>query len=165
MERTYLIQRLDQPAGFSNPFSFGVGGSGLSKDAEDLVAKVWSWDYMGSAEFEFGAAQKSLAKIAGYVREEKVVTGTVALPGDHEVYFLAEKGTELEIEQRITQLYHDESSMRLLERCRLRNHLDGKEYAKRHAGWLELDNGFLFFADREMYQNALRLLGYQQDER
>ncbi len=33
------------------------------------------------------------------------------------------------------------------------------EYEKRLAGWLELDNGFFFFVNRDMYQATCRLFG------
>ena len=71
MKRTYLIQRLEKPrtlkiAGVElkdNPFSFGGGlrNGGLSKDATDLLRPLFSFDYMGAAEFEFGAVPEALS--------------------------------------------------------------------------------------------------------
>jgi hypothetical protein len=68
---SYLIQRLEEPWGGmaqfkDNPFSFGGGlrNGGLSQEAMDLIRGIWSFDYMGSAEFEFGAVPEALNAIA-----------------------------------------------------------------------------------------------------
>ena len=37
---------------------------GLSSEAMDLIRGIWAFDYMGAAEFEFGAVPKALQKIA-----------------------------------------------------------------------------------------------------
>lgn len=57
LKQTYLVQRLNRPTnGYDNPFSFGGGlkNGGLSEDAMKLLRPIFSFDYMGSAEFEFG---------------------------------------------------------------------------------------------------------------
>ena len=161
MKKTRLIQRLRQPTGVTNPFSFGMGGSGLSTEAEDLVVKVWSWDYMSAAEFEHGEVQIALEKIYNYVKAGSVVTGTVDLSKGRQVYFLAQQGTEIEVEQLIRQLSQGEGELGLKKTCGLRYTLEGFEDAKNTVGWLELDNGFMFFTDKTMYENALGMFGYK----
>jgi len=67
MRSIWLIQRLKKPyqsngqglekLGFKdNPFAFGVGllNGGISPEAMDLTREIWRYDYMGSAEFEWG---------------------------------------------------------------------------------------------------------------
>ena len=58
--RPYLIQRLEKSKNYVNPFSFGGGlvNGGLSKDAMSLLKPIFSFDYMGSAEFDFGVLPK-----------------------------------------------------------------------------------------------------------
>ena len=37
---------------------------GLSNEAMDLIRGIWSFDYMGASEFEWGAIPKALGEIA-----------------------------------------------------------------------------------------------------
>lgn len=71
---TYLLQRLNAPrentpAGdwavkVDRTFGEGGLGLGLSEEARKLFRHVLVFDYMGSAEFEFGAIPQSLGRIA-----------------------------------------------------------------------------------------------------
>jgi hypothetical protein len=71
---TYLIQRMNKPhdntpkgdfmVKADQVFGEGGGGLRLSDEARGLFRYVTSWDYMGSAEFEFGALPKALGKMA-----------------------------------------------------------------------------------------------------
>ena len=57
----YLVQRLQEPQGGHGMFPFGGGGNGgFSVDAMKLLASVFTFDYMGAAEYEFGAAQQTV---------------------------------------------------------------------------------------------------------
>lgn len=73
MKSTYLIQRLEAPRQTSshtellNAFSFG---GGLSKEAIQLLSTVCSFDYMGAAEFEFGALPKALQAMAAHAQSK-----------------------------------------------------------------------------------------------
>lgn len=58
--RRPLLQRVTA-GGRTAVFAFGGGGSGLSEEAQAMVAPVFSWDYMGAAEFERGEAAHCLA--------------------------------------------------------------------------------------------------------
>ena len=73
LKESWLIQRLERPRTFKvqgkavdNPFSFGGGykNGGLTDEAMDLIRPIMSFDYMGAAEFEFGAVPETLSKIA-----------------------------------------------------------------------------------------------------
>lgn len=73
LDRSWLVQRLRKPPkrehpifGKDNPFSFGGGlqNGGLSGEAMDLLREVWSFDYMGAAEFEWGAVPEALSRLA-----------------------------------------------------------------------------------------------------
>lgn len=70
METSALIQNLSAPRdtslGIRNPFSFGAGGGRLGDEALKLLNPVFSFEYMGSAEYEFGAVPEGLNKIREY---------------------------------------------------------------------------------------------------
>lgn len=67
-KQPYLIQRIEPPITFINPFSFGGGlrNGGLLPEAMSLLKGIFSFDYMGSAEFEYGAIPNSLDHIASH---------------------------------------------------------------------------------------------------
>ena len=78
MKKTWLVQRLTKPFPTprgekslhallgENPFSFGGGykNGGLSKEAMALIRPCFGFDYMGSAEYEFGAVPEALGAMA-----------------------------------------------------------------------------------------------------
>lgn len=71
---TYLLQRMKKPheniqdgdfkVKADQVFGEGGGGLRLSDEGRRLFRDVTAWDYMGSAEFEFGALPKALGKMA-----------------------------------------------------------------------------------------------------
>ncbi len=64
MEQSYLIQRLLAPVDYTSlSFGGGLRNGGLSDKAMELLRGIWSFDYMGSAEFEYGAVQEALEKL------------------------------------------------------------------------------------------------------
>ena len=176
---TYLIQRLNKPYkhdGIKPDEVFGFGGGhvrgGLSKEAFDLLAQIWSWDYMGAAEFEFGAVPKTLDKIAKrtdlIAYELKVRSTFKALRRKTDpkpkqktatIYVLAPKAYKDHVDEVITVCAQDKDWGKLKEASRVNRALfeEDAEYRCRTEGWLELDNGFLFFKDREMWEKACQL--------
>ena len=88
MERSWLVQRLGKPykrgllGGKDNPFSFGGGfkNGGLSDEAMDLIRGIWSFDYMGAAEYEFGAVPAALNTIAQAAVAKNLATFTITVP-------------------------------------------------------------------------------------
>lgn len=77
MNETHLIQRLTAPTlrdgvAIMNPFSFGGGGGRLSPQALELLLPVFSFDYMGAAEYEFGAVPEALSMIFNTAKAEKL---------------------------------------------------------------------------------------------
>jgi hypothetical protein len=49
--------------------------------------------------------------------------------------------------------------MSLKEHCGLWGRLNGSKYDQKYQGWMELDNGFLFFTDKQMFNNFCTLYG------
>jgi len=162
MERTYLIQRLNKPEGFVNPFSFGGGfvNGGLSKEAMKILTPIMSFDYMGSAEFEFGELPRAFRTIEKYSRQGRAITGSLSLPEN--VFYLCDRDMREHVEGVIRQAYEDESKLRLKEPCHLREALgigESAEFFKDLAGWIELNKGFMFFINQEMFGKCKDLFG------
>lgn len=184
MDRSWLIQRLEKPRGkgllgVDNPFSFGGGlrNGGLSDEAMGLLRGVFSFDYMGAAEFEFGAVPKALQSIASDAthlagRVIEIPLSAVAphwkerkapAPDGHGTVFLLARETQLdEVEQRVRGFAKDGYTASLKEATRLDSALRPQnEWDQNVCGWLELDNGFFFFADRDMWLQTSALFGVE----
>jgi len=200
MHRSYLIQRLVKPHALSmkiggkqidNPFCFGGGlvNGGLSDKAMDLFREIFSFDYMGAAEFEFGSIPAAFNAIAKEIK--KYTTFTISLKrsdlgrpswlswgpaneqlekdkafteirkGSAEIYVFCRKEHEEEVRKRLLKMAHGKER-------------DTKEYVglresilpdptstSRHNphGWIEIDNGFMFFTDKEMATKTCGLFG------
>lgn len=167
MRESYLIQRLHKPSTFNiagkiidNPFSFGGGykNGGLSGKAMDFIRDIFSFDYMGSAEFEFGAVPAALNFLADQAGKSNLIASNISLGNNEIVYYLCPCPYKEEIEKRIKILRTNK--IHLKEYCGLNHYFDeDSEYAKRNVGWLELDNGFMFFVDKEMFEKTCSLFG------
>jgi hypothetical protein len=82
---TYLIQSLNPPSkhwgGKIGPFDFGGGGSGLSNEAQKLLCQFFSFDYMGAAEYEFGAVAGAFNAIRHFRVAELLVAKAIEVTG------------------------------------------------------------------------------------
>ncbi len=180
MRRSWLIQRLNRPhrstiLGRDNPFAFGGGlrNGGLGNEAMDLLREVFSFDYMGAAEFEFGAVPKALNGIAKdhkrlVAHELTIELSTLAedwqdktrYEGEATVFVICRKAHVAEVENRVRTWASEGYRSELKETTRLEDSLRPvrKEW-NRTDGWLELDNGFFFFTDRTMFEGVADLFG------
>lgn len=170
---TYLVQRLVAPIpgtgssldGLSESFAFGGGlkNGGVSEQAASILRGIFSFDYMGSAEFEWGAVPAALQFLADQARRGNAAAAPIFLPGDRILWLLAPHPYLIEAAHRVNLLYREK--IRLKEASLLREALDGPSSGSgRVIGWLELDNGFLFFKDREAFEKMARLLGFEDPE-
>lgn len=178
MKSTWLVQRLQKPvcyanskfAGLENVFSFGGGlkNGGLSDEAMKLFRDIFRFDYMGSAEYEFGAVPEAFQKIV------KNLSDTVSFDIDvkykckdwknkkelsetKKIYVICHKDWKEEVTNRINQ-WAKEDYTKTKEQIRLNSALAEHEYSKDIIGWLELDNGFIFFSDKEAFDKFKMLL-------
>jgi hypothetical protein len=176
-ERSWLIQRLDPPVERDNLFNFGGGlrNGGFTAEAMDVLRGVFSFDYMGAAEFEFGAVPKALdglvkstddlvaysfeiplAKVKAHWRDKDA-----PIPeGSTTIYVLCRAQHRQEVTTRITGFAGGKD--RLKGATMLSGVLrPGKDdsYVPGTQGWLELDNGYLFFADETMWTQTCDLFG------
>lgn len=180
MERSWLVQRLKKPAGRDNVFSFGGGlrNGGLSDEAMGMLRGVFSFDYMGAAEYEFGAVPEALQRMGKASGELVAFSFAIALAdvvpdwrdkrpapeGDATVYVLCCGDWREEAEARIRGWATDPAGKdnRLKESPRLAPTLrPHSEWDGDIVGWLELTNGFMFFTDRAMWEGASKLFGVE----
>ena len=172
MEPTRHIQRLLKPDDRSsrNPYLFGAGkpNGGFDDGAFGALSGIFSFDYMGRGEYEFGALPNSMGMIYDYSARGELASGSVGLRGG-EVFYICRRDVVAEVARRIKKLGEGESwEQRGPKRLRvatadfvgLRRSLDhGSGDVRTPVGWLEIDNHFLFFTDREMFSKAAGLFG------
>lgn len=189
MEHSYLIQRLTKSYADGNPFAFGGGlvNGGLSDEAYKALDEIFSFDYMGSAEFEFGEVPKALRKFASsttlqaftvvwpmanvYLDSFKTnrVTAKEKKNIKHntlaEVFVIAPAEWRVTIARRIKEDWTTHSYVKdVKEQPRLASALRPVvEWDEKIKGWLELDNGFFFFVDRDMFKNTAKLFGVETE--
>lgn len=151
-ENTYYVQRIMPPSGGrATPIFSPIG---LTKKADGILGKILRFDYMGATEFELGSVPGALQRIEAYSNAGKAVTGTVKLKKD--VYYICQKDLEQHVEEMIKEIA--ENKKHLKEPAFLPEVLaETDDYAERYCGWLELDNGFMFFTDKTMYEKTLEL--------
>lgn len=196
MKDTWLIQRLQKPIviknekmevlqGFSECLSFGGGlrNGGLTKEAMNLLRPIFSFDYMGSSEFEWGVVPQSLSSIVKNI--DKYISFTMSVEmenvkeniwrkyakkgekipekqtGIKDIYILCIKEDKEEVKKIIRDLAMDKINLK--ERCMLDTSLDPiTDSDKRNCGWLELDNNFMFFIDQDMFEKTVKLFTGKQ---
>jgi hypothetical protein len=193
MDRSYLLQFLEAPSKFDNPWgSFGGGykNGGLSDDAMKLIKDIWEFHYMGAAEFEFGAVPTALHFLANQIPQEKkkkglfakrpeprggLVTGKVILDGTSKaegfrevkgksVWYICPTSYEAEVKERITRWAISDHIRGEYTKCGIGLHralVGDPKYPVTTKGWLEIDNGFMFFIDKEMFEKTKNMFGIE----
>jgi len=206
----YLIQRLNKPfkdpenrmAKIAEVFSFGGGyvRGGFTKEGWNLLKSIFTFDYMGSAEFEFGEVPKAFAAILDnrkdYISFEMTFKGKkykewvrpnkrkklVDQPArEHQIYVFCHKDIKDSVEDFLKRLRKAEygKGIRLKEGSLFKQVLfpeedyDWKFKIERKIvtevylsyqmlqGWIDIDNYFMFFRDKEMYEQTKELFKIQ----
>jgi hypothetical protein len=157
-------------ANISFAFGGGLQDGGFSREAMDLLKPIFDFDYMGSAEFEFGAVPDGLQKILEFRADGDLVAFVVnvvvkptASRSDEsqdavstKIHVLCHKEHRHEITDRIVEWVHEDP--RLCEHVGLRHSILALDQSRCPTGWLELDNGFFFTIDATMYERLSTLL-------
>ena len=189
LRNSYLIQRLQKPytGCEGNPFVFGGGKlrGGINKEAYALINQIFRFDYMGAAEFEFGAVPKSLDAIRVGFENDLVVTGEIKIK-DIPVYYACHKDVQNEVETRIKEFGEGKYKGRTKERVVFADVISTiqkknnpskepqskreKEWAEQDAkyyleyiGWLEIDNHFIWFVDKNAFDKFTHLFGKEAE--
>lgn len=169
MRNSWLVQRLNKPwigherlAAFGEAFQFGGGrrNGGLSDEAMDLIRGIWSFDYMGASEYEWGAVPEGLNKMA---RAKLVAFSFPGIPDDDgsTVYVVCPEEMCQEVQERVAGWAAGEGPetrdfIGIDRTLRPESEWDGE-----NVGWVELDNGFAFFTDKTMFEKTCRLFGVE----
>jgi hypothetical protein len=167
MERTYLVQRLCKPHGKSLHSSLSFGGGlkngGLSDEAMKILSEIFSFDYMGSSEFEWGAVPASFKAIATNIGNYSTFQTEI---NNIPIHIIGPSEHQTEIIKTIHQLSKRE--LLLKERSRLDWAVGLDKYAPKrmcdYIGWLELDNNYLFFTDKTAFTKTCELFGIKTNQ-
>lgn len=163
LRSTYLVQRLKKPykGNADNPFNFGGGllRGGMNEEAYRALNQIFTFDYMGSAEFEFGAVPKAIDVIAEGFAKGDGVTGKIEIEGVP-IYYLTHKNIEMETQYRIHELANNQHKLKewscFIESISANRGAPMKRkdalFAAEYIGWIELDNNFMFFVDKEAFE-------------
>lgn len=180
-KRSVDIQRLTKPLrreggeAILNSIAFGGGlkNGGLSNEAMELLTPLCGFDYMGSMEFECGALPEALSRmveggsLAAFSIHVVVPESSLGLkdeakgPCESWVHVICPKEWRDEVTRRIRKFAQGESSdtreVVSLERS-IRRRVKG-ELDPRAVGWIELNNGYMFFLDEDMWRGFCKLFG------
>lgn len=180
LKHSFLIQRLkkvfpgDKPS-LINKLDIGGSSTGLSKEALDMFSSIFRFDYMGSAEYELGAVPKALQQILNniksYITKEIIIDyiykdyrNKDEIKGKHSIWVICPKN---EIENvcdvikhhATTNDYYAKLPYQTKEAVKLSYSLAFPDTCVSCCGWLELNNGYMFFSDKEMFENTCKLFG------
>lgn len=165
-KQPYLIQRLEQPRESPLPFNFGGGykNGGLSEEAMSLLKNIFSFDYMGSAEFEFGELPRAFQFIARNHEKYNSMEFVVKTKENNKamVYVLCNREDSSDVRDWIKKKASDEYSMgHTKERVGLNQAINDSKC--RWKGWFDIDNGFFFFIDKEMFEKTKTLFEIEKE--
>lgn len=82
------------------------------------------------------------------------------------VYIICHKDIKKDVEKFIIRLANGDHKIYLKESAMFPHSLDPiEDYDGRIQGWLELDNGFMFFLDKEMHDKTVQLFSTAIEEK
>ncbi len=159
MKNVYLVQRLRKPTGTVNPFVFGGGlvNGGFNPEAMKIIKDIMSFDYMGAAEFEWGAVPTAIkALITGALDSFEL---QLAKP----IYVICPTLIRDDVTKWIINASNGDHG-HTKERVGLKEVLNNQPYND-YCGWLKIeedkycDEPFMFFTDKTMFENMCKLIG------
>jgi len=175
---SYLVQRLKKPFEgepenlLQQIVANGLAATGLTPESREVLNKVCRFDYMGSSEYEFGAIPRILAEMS----KKQLIATRVTVPyyfkswrrdsvvqeGHRDIAVICCAEDLQEVTNRILKMAVGDPSMRCKERHEVDESLAEQEYSKDVYGWLELDNGYMFFKDKLMFEHFCALFGIKE---
>lgn len=168
--KTYLLQKLTAPPKndnsdlqkVANAFAFGGGqkNGGFPEEGMKMLNQVCSFDYMGAAEYEWGAVPKAFARMYE-VREELTAFGTQPLKGFMEVFVICLKKDKEEAIKRVKKIAEDKMFLRdgtnMIDWDYKYKNEGEPKWNQDVSGWVDLDNPFMFFTDGYMFVEMQRM--------
>jgi hypothetical protein len=165
MKNVHYVQRLQKPYGTINPFSFGGGliNGGLSDEAMNLLKNIFSFDYMGSAEFEWGAVPTAIKQL---FTDETTISSKLDVNG-RAIYIICPSGILTDVIEWVLIASQDKQGQ-------LKEHLGLKDSllsnTPSNVGWLKIEadkhctEPFMFFIDKDMFDGVCKLFNVKQSE-
>jgi len=135
MNKPYLIQRAK--------FNDNSGKTGIDK--------ILSFDYMGSAEFEFGSLPESLKRIRENINQYMY---SLYFINDKAITIFCKKSEVLEILNTLEKLAKRE--IRLKEWIDFSDWLNNEKHRNDH--WWDIDNDFMFWKKNTKFENEFKEL-------
>jgi hypothetical protein len=191
LKKPFRIEKQEQNskkgilASLANAFSFGGGllNGGLSKDAMSIINDIWRYDYMGSSEFEWGAVPKSLHQIGEYASKGNLTSFEFEVTAEVSdftynfakernksvekkvnamVYVICHKQFTEQIKGFITNMASKNKCYNLKESLHFKESICKHEYYTDVVGWHDIDNHYLFFTDKEMFDKISIVFGLKE---
>jgi len=134
--KTYLIQR----------------GNFENRNYKSGIDSIVKFDYMGSAEFEWGALPKSLDNIRENIKDYIYFNITI---GDKSITVFCKNSQESEVEEYLNGLSKNE--MRLKEYSDFNNYIFPSEYFSSETDfWWDIENNLMFWKEDENFQEKFK---------
>jgi len=157
MIKPWLVQRLQRPhkdPAFINPFNFGGGmvNGGFSKEGLLALQQLFTFDYMGAAEFEFGDVPKAFATLQ---KEVKTFKRFQIQFNKVSVFVICRIVDETEVVKWLRKHAEGSRDTRLKCYSSFPEAVGLDPYDKQDEytpiGWVELKNPFFFFVDKKTF--------------
>lgn len=177
----WLLQRLKAPPAsefekrIDKGFSFGGGGSGLSDESWEFLHRLFSFDYMGSAEYEFGTVPKTLMALTH--DHKQLVAFEYLLPGkriakrrwlkkpetgekpDVVLFVICRAEHADGVKDLILRMAADKHEAKENTQFLYVVNPAQEEWDHNTRGWLDLKDGFFIFVDQEMAKRTATAFG------
>lgn len=157
MNRVWLVQRLEVPYdGYeNNPFSFGGGlpNGGIKESLMAVIKYIFSFSYMGSAEFEWGAVPSALKALHTH-------KSLINFKLDNGLYVICPSEIKEDLTKWLNAIYEDEYTYPLKETLQFNRALISDSNI---GGWLKIERDdyckepFMFFINKTMYNKTCQL--------
>lgn len=171
--RPYLIQRLNQSTGRTNPFSFGGGlpNGGLTKESMDILLPLFSFDYMGAAQFEYGAVPSAFERTSEREARGDMVAGSIKLKcsfgyfakgikQDFTFYYYCPGKIEQEVKAIIKATTQNDKGLALHEPTLVQFACAkiATGTPTRLIGWFDIQHDYCFFLDQEIRDKLIAVM-------
>jgi len=176
MRPPYIVQRLHKPyeGELKTPLQalckYGLAATGLPAKIKEILSEVCVFDYMGSSEYEFGAIPKALKALA--INADNLCCAELSCSysykswsdkekkeGSRTVYVICDSKMSKDVHSYLDQMARGEEHCK--ERTEFAGSLAEHEFSKNTVGWFDLANGFMFFKDKQMFEDFRTLLGVE----
>jgi len=154
MNTTFLVQRLLKPGKYErHPFGGGLKFGGFPDGDMKLFENIFMFDYMAASEFEFGDVPKSFTQICN----SNIIKGEIKVRGVP-IYYICLECDSDDIVDRIKSFSNkDGSHLKCPTHFSISLKTIKSKGEPKIVGWLDIENNFMFFVDKEMFEKCFVL--------